>query len=226
MTSPTCSSSSATCCRSRSPRSGSATRTRSTTSPSTSAPASTPPGAAARDGDLHQHGLARRPIPHRAAAVPKSGPLLAAFTVESSRRPGSPDYHSGRDRVPALHRTRPVSITGQTLAFGFRAASITGEAEAAALAAVADLDLSQARRHAAILTGCSCPGRLPSCRCSPGPRCAACSLSSRNGPGRHKPAQGGRPCSTALRPAGPAVSGGCLPAGLPDHRPRLPSGPG
>ena len=59
MTSPTCSSASATCCRSRSPGSGTATPTRPTTSPSTSAPASTPPRAAARDADLHQHGLAR-----------------------------------------------------------------------------------------------------------------------------------------------------------------------
>ena len=53
-----------------------------------------------------------------------------------------------------LHRTRPVTVTGQTLTFGFRAASITGEAEAGALAGLADLDLIQARRHAAILTGC------------------------------------------------------------------------
>ena len=85
---------------------------------------------------------------------PRSGPLLAAFTVESSRAWGFPITTAAAVAYLPLHRTRPVSVTGQTVAFGFRAASITGEAEAAALAAVADLDLSQARRHAAILTGC------------------------------------------------------------------------
>ena len=61
---------------------------------------------------------------------------------------------SRRPRRPAivylpLHRTRTLAVTGQTLTFGFRAASTTGAAEAAALAALADLDLMQARRHAA-----------------------------------------------------------------------------
>jgi len=52
-----------------------------------------------------------------------------------------------------LHRTRPVTVTGQMLAFGFRAASVTDPAEVPAVAAVADLDLMQARRHAAVLAG-------------------------------------------------------------------------
>jgi hypothetical protein len=52
-----------------------------------------------------------------------------------------------------LHRSRPVPVTGQTLAFGFRAASATDPADVPAVAAVADLDLMQARRHAAVLTG-------------------------------------------------------------------------
>ena len=52
-----------------------------------------------------------------------------------------------------LHRTEPVTVTGQTLAFGFRAVSAADPAEVPAVAAVADLDLMQARRHAAVLTG-------------------------------------------------------------------------
>jgi hypothetical protein len=52
-----------------------------------------------------------------------------------------------------LHRSRPVTVTGQTLAFGFRAASASELADVPAVAAVADLDLMQARRHAAVLTG-------------------------------------------------------------------------
>ena len=52
-----------------------------------------------------------------------------------------------------LHRTRPVTVTGQTLAFGFRAVSASDPAELPAVAAVADLDLMQARRHAAVLAG-------------------------------------------------------------------------
>jgi hypothetical protein len=67
----------------------------------------------------------------------------------------------GGQQIPAttaivylpLHRNRPVTVTGQTLAFGFRAASASGPAEVPAVAAVADLDLMQARRHAAVLTG-------------------------------------------------------------------------
>jgi hypothetical protein len=52
-----------------------------------------------------------------------------------------------------LHRSRPVTVTGQTLAFGFRAASASDPADVPAVAAVADLDLMQARRHAVVLTG-------------------------------------------------------------------------
>ena len=91
---------------------------------------------------------------------PRPAPLLAAFTVESSRTRGSPMTTSAAIVYLPLHRTRPVTVTGQTLTFGFRAASITGEAEAGALAGLADLDLIQARRHAAILTGCMLPSEL------------------------------------------------------------------
>jgi len=83
----------------------------------------------------------------------KPGRRLAAFTTW----PAAIDVR----QIPAataivylpLHRSRPVTVTGQTLAFGFRAASAAGPAEVPAMAAVADLDLMQARRHAAVLTG-------------------------------------------------------------------------
>jgi hypothetical protein len=83
----------------------------------------------------------------------KPGSRLAAFTTWPAV--------IGGQQVPAttaivylpLHRSRPVTVTGQTLAFGFRAASASGPAEVPAVAAVADLDLMQARRHAVVLTG-------------------------------------------------------------------------
>ena len=126
-----------------------------------------------------------------------------------------------------LHRTRPVTVTGQTLAFGFRAASITGEAEAAALAAVADLDLIQARRHAAILTGCMLSRVLAELQMLAGTTLRGLSAVQQEWPGRHAPAQGraamfdcpfdlpGQPfledaCQQACLTAGP----GYLPAGL------------
>ena len=81
----------------------------------------------------------------------KPGGRLAAFTTWPAV--------TGGQQVPAttaivylpLHRNRPVTVTGQTLAFGFRAASTSDPAEVPAVAAVADLDLMQARRHAAVL---------------------------------------------------------------------------
>lgn len=83
----------------------------------------------------------------------KPPPRLAAFTTWPAV--------TGDQQIPAttaivylpLHRSRPVTVTGQTLAFGFRAASAVSPAEVPAMAAVADLDLMQARRHAAVLTG-------------------------------------------------------------------------
>ena len=85
---------------------------------------------------------------------PRSAPRLAAFTVESIRAQGSPVTTLAAIVYLPLHRTRALTVTGPTLAFGFRAASITGDAETGALARLADLDLLQARGHAAILTGC------------------------------------------------------------------------
>jgi hypothetical protein len=89
----------------------------------------------------------------------KPAPRLAAFTTW-------PDATSGQAITAAavvylpLHRTRPITVTAQTLTFGFRAASASNPAEVPAVATVADLDLMQARRHAAILTGYHLPNDL------------------------------------------------------------------
>jgi hypothetical protein len=86
--------------------------------------------------------LYRRPVPR-----------LAAFAMDKT----------GADRgvAPAavavvylpLHRTKAVEVTEQTLTFGFRLARANEKADLPALAKTADLDLMQARRHAAILAG-------------------------------------------------------------------------
>jgi len=78
---------------------------------------------------------------------------LAAFTAWPSLIGGRPVPATTAIVYLPLHRTRPVTVTGQTLAFGFRAASTSDPADVPGVAAVADLDLMQARRHAAILAG-------------------------------------------------------------------------
>ncbi len=86
--------------------------------------------------------LYRRPVPR-----------LAAFTAERTA--------TGDRLVPSavaivylpLHRTQAMNAAEQTLTFGFRAASTGDPADLPALAVLADLDLMQARRHAAVLAG-------------------------------------------------------------------------
>jgi len=86
--------------------------------------------------------LYRRPVPR-----------LAAFTAGRAATGAGPAPAAMAIVYLPLHRTRPVTVTEQTLTFGFRAASIGDPAEMPGLAAIADLDLMQARRHAAILAG-------------------------------------------------------------------------
>jgi hypothetical protein len=90
---------------------------------------------------------------------------LAAF---AARRAGA-----GEGAVAAaaivylpLHRTQAVRVTEQTLTFGFRAASTGDQVDIPAVAAVADLDLMQARRHAAVLAGHLLAGDLAALRCA------------------------------------------------------------
>jgi hypothetical protein len=91
---------------------------------------------------------------------PRPAPRLASFATGTPPARRAQAARSAAIVYLPLHRTRTLAVTGPTLTFGFRAASITGDAEAAALAALADLDLIQARRHAAILTGCMLGGEL------------------------------------------------------------------
>ena len=158
---------------------------------------------------------------------PRAAPRLAAFTVESSRTRGSPTTTSAAVVYLPLHRTGPVTVTGPTLTFGFRAASITGESETGALAGLADLDLSQARRHAAILTGCMLSRTLADLQRRAGSTLRGLSAVQEDWARRHAPARGraamfdcpfdlpGQPfledaCQRACLTAGP----GYLPAGL------------
>jgi hypothetical protein len=84
----------------------------------------------------------------------RAGGRLAAFTTWPAVADGQVVPATAAVVYLPLHRTRAVTVTAQTLTFGFRAASAGGLAEVPAVAAVADLDLMQARRHAAVLAGC------------------------------------------------------------------------
>jgi hypothetical protein len=83
----------------------------------------------------------------------KPGGRLAAFTTWPAAVSGQPVPATTAIAYLPLHRTRPVTVTAQTLTFGFRAASASDPAEVPGVAAAADLDLMQARRHAAVLAG-------------------------------------------------------------------------
>ncbi|HEY7145012.1 MAG TPA: hypothetical protein VH637_12265 [Streptosporangiaceae bacterium] len=86
--------------------------------------------------------LYRRPVPR-----------LAAFTAGRTAVGGNLVSSAVAIVYLPLHRTQAMSVTEQTLTFGFRAASADDPADLPALAVVADLDLMQARRHAAVLAG-------------------------------------------------------------------------
>jgi hypothetical protein len=83
----------------------------------------------------------------------RPAPRLAAFATWPTLTGGQPAPVTAAIVYLPLHRTRPVTVTGQTLAFGFRASAASDMSEMRQVAAVADLDLMQARRHAAILAG-------------------------------------------------------------------------
>lgn len=87
-------------------------------------------------------------------------PMLAAFTVAPTADASHPTPAATGIVYLPLHRTHTLAITEETLTFGFRAASATCAAETPLLAAVADVDLLQARRHAAVLAGHSLPADL------------------------------------------------------------------
>jgi hypothetical protein len=86
--------------------------------------------------------------------------MLAAFTVAPPADASHPTPAATGIVYLPLHRTHTLAITEETLTFGFRAASATCAAETPLLAVVADVDLLQARRHAAVLAGHSLPADL------------------------------------------------------------------
>jgi hypothetical protein len=88
---------------------------------------------------------------------------LAAFTAEPTATSVLVPSAVAIVYLP-LHRTQAISVTEQTLTFGFRAASADEPADMSALAALADLDLMQARRHAAVLAGYLLAGDLAALR--------------------------------------------------------------
>jgi hypothetical protein len=63
-----------------------------------------------------------------------------------------------------LHRTRVLTTSDGTLAFGFRAVSAADTEEIRELVRLADLDLMQARRHARFLAGHQPPAQLRALR--------------------------------------------------------------
>jgi hypothetical protein len=83
----------------------------------------------------------------------RPAPRLAAFATWPAFAGGQPAAVTAAIVYLPLHRTRPVTVTGQTLAFGFRASAASDTTEMPGVAAVADLDLMQARCHAAVLAG-------------------------------------------------------------------------
>jgi len=89
---------------------------------------------------------------------------LAAFTAWPSVAGGQAVPLTTAIVYLPLDRSEPVAVTGQTLAFGFRAVSAGDPAELPAVVAVADLDLMQARRHAAVLAGYRLAGDLAALR--------------------------------------------------------------
>jgi hypothetical protein len=83
----------------------------------------------------------------------RPAPRLAAFTAERTVTGGHLVPSAVAIVYLPLHRTQAMSVTEQTLTFGFRAASTEGPADVPALAAMANLGLMQALRHADVLTG-------------------------------------------------------------------------
>jgi hypothetical protein len=68
-------------------------------------------------------------------------PRLAAFTVSQTAWASRPAPTAAAIVYLPLHRTQVLAVTEETLAFGFHAASIGGEAGGQPLAQVAGLDL-------------------------------------------------------------------------------------
>ncbi|HUZ55622.1 MAG TPA: hypothetical protein VMU94_24215 [Streptosporangiaceae bacterium] len=129
-------------------------------------------------------GLSREPYRTGQRLYRRPAPLLAAITARQT--PGTGDFPCAVFAVVylPLHRTRTVTVTDQTLTFGFRAVAVTGGSGLAALAAVADLDLMAARSHAAVLAGHDLAGELTFLRTAGAPPARGLAAAGRAWAGR------------------------------------------
>ncbi|MFF0577604.1 hypothetical protein [Streptosporangium saharense] len=80
-------------------------------------------------------------------------PMLAAFAVQWVNDGDQALLVSAAMVYLRLHRTHPVALDPATIQFGFRCVVPEHTDETGQLITTADLDLLQARRHAAVLTG-------------------------------------------------------------------------
>lgn len=142
---------------------------------------------------------------------------LAAFTVGPRTSEPWQDGASAAVVYLPLHRTQPLTATEATLTFGFHAVSAERSAEVPALAAVADLDLMQARRHAAVLTGHFLPGDLAMLRVPAGETVLrGVTAIQLDWPGRHEPARDRAAMFDCLLdlPGGPSLEQACQQFGI------------
>jgi len=93
--------------------------------------------------------------PYRASQqmYARPSPMLAAFAVLPAGQAAPTAPAAVAVAYLPLHRTRLITVTEETVAFGFRAASTADARGMSRLAEFADLDLMQARRHARYLAG-------------------------------------------------------------------------
>jgi len=151
--------------------------------------------------------------PYRTGQILYAGPRsqLVAFTTGWLRGDDGARPACWAVAYLPLHRTCAVTVTGQTLVFGFRAARIQILNERPALAAMADADLMQARRHAAILAGHAPHDDLSGLQAAAVSELRGLAAAGNAWAGRSRPARGtATMIDTAVDlPGGPGLTGTC-----------------
>jgi hypothetical protein len=149
---------------------------------------------------------------------PRPSPRLAAFTTGRAAA-GDPLAPAAAAVVCLpLHRTRALTVTGQTLTFGFHAGGADGTAQVPGLAAVAGLALMQARTHARLLAG-----HLPAADLAALQRVGGAALRGLAAAGHEWADRGALPGRAAMfdcgldLPGGPPLEQACQQAGLVIH---------
>lgn len=94
----------------------------------------------------------------------RPSPILASIAISLPAQLPSPAPAAVAVAYLPLHRTRAITVAEDTLTFGFRVASTADAEKVGELAELADLDLMQARRHAAVLVGHDLPLHLRALR--------------------------------------------------------------